>query len=360
MTGIYIHVPFCNGKCPYCDFYSKGAEGDMMDLYVENVITEMGNYNGISVGTIYFGGGTPSVIGSKRLRDILSFVKKVFQLSADCEITVEVNPADASESFFSEISAAGVNRISMGLQSANAKELALLGRRHNAEQVAEAVEMARAAGIKNISLDLMLALPGQTEKMLGKSLDFVENLEVEHVSAYILKIEEGTPFCKRYTEKDLPTDDETADLYLFMAKWLKENGYSQYEISNFAKPGMESRHNLIYWRCEEYLGFGPSAHSFFKGKRFYNISQLPEWRVVDDGIGGDFEEFAMLALRLSEGLIKENCVNRFGNGGKLFEKVKENIKKCPTELIRSDNESISLTSEGFVVSNQVIGTLVDV
>lgn len=369
MPGIYIHVPFCKGKCPYCDFYSLKSSEEDMDRYTNTLADSLWQKKGITASTIYFGGGTPSALGRERLVKILSEAKRAFLVSSDCEITVEVNPGDGEEAFFKALKQAGFNRISMGLQSADEDELKLLGRRHTAEEVKKAVTLAREAGFDNISVDLMLALPvispGKSPKgsmeRLKKSIDFAVSLNVSHISAYILKVEEGTPFASRYKENMLPDDEETAQQYLFMAEALEKMGYNQYEISNFSKPGMESRHNLIYWHGEEYIGFGPSAHSFYNGKRFHFTRDLEAFingeEPVQDGDGGDFEEFAMLALRLREGLKRRSCISRFENGEALFEGIMNNIKKCPPDLVSADSEHISLTPKGFVVSNAVILTL---
>ena len=247
----------------------------------------------------------------------------------------------------------------MGMQSANEAELKILGRRHTAETVREAVKAAREAGIDNVSVDLMLGLPNSSLETLKSSIDFCAALEADHVSAYILKIEPGTPFAKQ--ELNLPDEDGTADQYLFAVNELKKHGYDQYEISNFARPGKESRHNLQYWRCGEYLGLGPAAHSFMEGRRFYFPRDLEGFlngnAPTDDGAGGGFSEFAMLSLRLTEGLPRKICETRFENGGALFDGVLEGCKHLPKNLIHADYERISLTAEGFLVSNAILAEI---
>lgn len=363
MPGIYIHTPFCDGKCPYCDFYSLPLSDEQMDLYTEKVTEQLLGYREktLSAKTVYFGGGTPSLLGAKRLSQILDAAANGFDLEKDAEITLEANPRTVNKAFFSAVRQSGFNRVSIGLQSGDKGELALLQRRHTVENAAEAVRNARAGGFENLSVDLMLALPGQTTETLGRSIDFAVGLDPQHVSAYILKVEENTPFAARYRTDDLPDDELSRELYLFMAEKLEQLGYRQYEISNFAKPGYESRHNLLYWRCEEYLGFGPSAHSFFEGRRFFCPSDLKAYLdgalVVPDGTGGDFEEFAMLALRLTEGLCFTDCMKRYENGSGCYEQILLNTKKCPPGLLQADRDHISLTKEGFAVSNAVIGTL---
>jgi len=364
MLSVYIHIPFCKSKCPYCDFYSAvPREESTLDAYVKAVRARLFSYaekyGDRPVGTVYFGGGTPSALGAERLCAILSAVNEAFSVQKDEEITTECNPADVDEAFFRTLKAGGFNRISMGLQSANESELQILGRRHSKEDVENAVAAARKAGFDNVSVDLMLALPGSDCETLKTSIDFCASLGADHISAYILKIEPGTPFAKQTLS--LPDEDETADQYLFMVKRLGELGYSQYEISNFTRPGKESRHNLQYWRCGAYLGIGPAAHSFMEGRRFYyprDLAGFLEGREpVDDGPGGGFAEFAMLALRLTEGLQRDVCVERFQNGGDLYDAVYRRAKRLPKPLLTADSGKIALTAEGFLVSNAILAEI---
>ena len=366
MLSVYIHIPFCKSKCPYCDFYSACPKDvNILEQYTQALCERIEFYGEKyvhrEVGTVYFGGGTPSVLGAERLCRILASVKSAFSVYPDAEITVECNPADVDRAFFETLKEGGVNRISMGMQSANADELHLLGRRHTAEDVKRAMQSAREAGIDNVSVDLMLALPDSDCEKLESSIDFCAELGADHVSAYILKIEPGTPFWNMADSFCLPDEDGTADQYLFMVKKLAEYGYSQYEISNFTKPGKESRHNLQYWRCKEYLGIGPAAHSFVNGERFFFPRDLKsfmdEAEPQKDGTGGSFSEFAMLALRLSEGLQKTVCAQRFKNGESLFEVVFDKANELPKPLITVDNEKIALTAEGFLVSNAILAEI---
>lgn len=366
MLSIYIHIPFCKSKCPYCDFYSAcPREESALEKYTEVVCARLffygEKYAHRAVGTVYFGGGTPSVLGAERLCRILSAAKAAFDVRADAEITAECNPADVDRTFFGTLKNSGFNRISMGMQSANESELKLLERRHAAEDVKNAMRAAREAGIDNVSVDLMLALPDSDCATLQRSIDFCAALGADHVSAYILNIEPGTPFAMRSDMLRLPDEDGAADQYLFMVQRLKELGYTQYEISNFTRPGKESRHNLQYWHCEEYLGIGPAAHSFMDGRRFYFPRDLESFlngnELVDDGAGGSFSEFAMLALRLSEGLRRSACEERFENGCALYEDVLSRAKKLPKQLITADTKKIALTAEGFLVSNAILAEI---
>lgn len=361
MLGLYIHVPFCHGKCPYCDFYSRPDSAGGMDAYVSAVIDSLSPWReelaDRELATVYFGGGTPSLLGAERLGLILQAVRQGFSLASGAEITLEANPTHVDRPFFEGVRRAGFNRLSMGLQSANQEELRFLGRAHSPQQAAQAVENARAGGFENISLDLMLGLPGGSREKLGRSIAFAASLGVEHISSYMLKVEPGTPFAARGVQ--VPDEDDTAEQYLFAVEELARRGYGQYEISNFARPGKESRHNLLYWRGEEYLGFGPGAHSFFEGRRFYYPRDLEGFlqgnSPVDDGPGGDFGEFAMLNLRLTRGLRRGDCLARFGPEGEaLFDEVFHNAKKCPPQLLRADKDSVSFTPEGFLVSNALL------
>lgn len=357
--GLYIHVPFCRSKCPYCDFYSAPPSEDIKEAYIAALLKRAAQYSDMRFDTVYFGGGTPSLLGADNIERILSR----FNIDSGAEITVECNPSDSCspDGFdFKSAAAAGVNRISLGLQSAVDEERRKLGRRAGAEQVSAAIERARATGISNISLDLMLGIISQTEESLTKSLDFCINSGAAHISAYMLKIESGTYFHKIRDKLDLPDEDETCDLYLKTCDVLESAGFEQYEISNFATPGHESRHNLKYWHCEEYLGLGPAAHSYIDGKRFYferdTAAFIDGAQPVDDGTGGDFEEYAMLALRLNEGLREDLTRRRFGFGiPKEMMSAAKNLEGY--SLLKIHENGISLTRKGFLVSNSVIAEL---
>ena len=281
-------------------------------------------------------------------------------------MTLECNPSDTgginSVFDFGKVAESGINRISLGLQSADNGERKALGRRGGCEDVERAIAKAKAAGIENISLDLMLGIPGQTKESLEKSINFCKSAGATHVSAYILKIEEGTFFYKKRDSLILPDEDETCDLYMFAVDKLRENGYKQYEISNFSLDGFESRHNLKYWHCEEYLGIGAAAHSFVDGKRFYYGRSIDDFVAskppADDGDGGSEEEYIMLALRLTEGVVFEKYKDRFS---KAFpEIIIEKAKLLESHgLVRLSDEAISLTPEGFLLSNSIIAELLD-
>lgn len=354
--GLYIHVPFCAAKCPYCNFYSMRGEQAEQTAYtqqVKAVLREQGSLLHRQANTLYFGGGTPALLGAERLSELVGTAKDVFGL-ADAEITVEVNPTEYKPDFFEKLVEAGVNRISFGLQSADDQELKALGRRHTAEQAAQAVQDARSAGIHNISLDLMLAVPGQTQESVRRSVAFCAELGIPHISAYLLKVEPGTAYYARRDTLVLPNEDETAELYLLACKELEQAGFAQYEISNFAKPGLESRHNLKYWNAEEYWGVGPSAHSFLNGKRFYYPDDLQAFlnqpEPVQEDEGGSLEEYALLRLRLRGGLRHSDCIKRFGSPIPP-NYVRRAAKFNGSGLLLCDDEGIRLLPEGFLVSN---------
>ncbi len=359
-VGLYIHIPFCVGKCPYCDFYSFRADDELKEKYTQKLIEKLKNEKRV-FDTVYFGGGTPSQLGSKRLSDILNAV----DFTDDAEITVECNPSDTGKENtdfdFALLKNAGVNRISMGLQSARDTERKSLGRRAGCAEVSRGIERAVKAGIDNISLDLMLGVPGQTAESLSESIGYCTHSGASHISAYILKIEENTYFGKNREKLILPDDDTVSDMYLQTVSELEKAGFYQYEISNFSLPGKESRHNLKYWKCEEYLGIGPAAHSFIDGKRFFYPPDidcfLSGTEPVYDGEGGDEEEYIMLALRLKEGLNPSEFEKRFGYP--LPDKFFDYAEKLKAGgLADVSAERICLTPKGFLISNSIICELI--
>lgn len=365
--ALYIHIPFCERKCPYCDFYSVAADEALMDAYAGAVVRslERAPYVLAPLDTVYFGGGTPSVLGGRRLSRILVAANARFGIAAGAEITVECNPHSALGPELSILRAAGVNRLSLGMQSADDGQLRRLGRLHTAGDVTAAVEAARSCGFTHFSLDLMLATPGQTLADIDRAVELCGRLGAEHVSAYLLKIEPGTPFDRQGVAVDCPDEDGQAAAYLHAAGALEAGGWAQYEISNFAREGRVARHNLKYWDCREYLGVGPSAHSFLGGRRFYFPRDLRGFlasdgdfsRAVDDGPGGDAEEYVMLRLRLAEGVRWDALAARCP--GFDAKTLREKARRIPGGLATVDADGLRLTAEGFLVSNAVIGELLD-
>ncbi|ARP49514.1 radical SAM family heme chaperone HemW [Caproicibacterium lactatifermentans] len=368
-VGLYIHVPFCSGKCPYCDFFSLRGDDRTMNLYTNRIIEEIKKYKleypDMTADTLYFGGGTPSLLGAERLCRILTAARQAFGLE-NAEITLEANPDGELQPLFEQVHAAGVNRVSLGLQSADERELRLLGRQHTAQDAARAVEDAHRAGIANVSLDLMLAVPGQTAETLQKSVQFCLQAGVTHLSMYLLRIEPHTAYWQRREQMDLPDDDKAAELYEKACSLAEKGGLRQYEISNFARPGQESRHNLKYWDLAPYLGLGPAAHSYFGGKRFYwprslrgflaGEAPLPE---EDAEIpAGSFAEYAMLRLRLTAGLREADCRKRFGHG--IPDAMRRTAQRyVPAGLTQVSPESLRLTRRGFLVSNPLLADLLE-
>ena len=292
----------------------------MLESYTGALIKSINKWGGDlkcrPIDTIYLGGGTPSLLG-KYLPKVLSAVHSAFSVCKDTEITLELNPSGDCESQLHFAKAAGVNRLSIGVQSGNDAELKTLGRTHTAKEAENTVKLARKMGFNNISLDIMLGLPDSTEDSLKKSLEFILKLQPEHISAYILKLEERTVFFAQQDTLNLPDDDSVASQYLLMCNFFEKNGYNHYEISNFSKSGFESRHNLKYWQGREYLGIGPAAHSFINGKRFYYPRDLKGFITgnspLPDGEGGTADEYIMLNLRLKNDISFKDYQERFGN-----------------------------------------------
>ncbi len=309
--------------------------------------------------SVYFGGGTPSLIGSDNILKILKSIRESFDLK-DPEVTVEVNPGDYSILDFEKLSSNGINRISVGVQSLQESELKILGRRHSLQDVYITLENIKKAGINNISADFILGIPGQTTKSLDKALDFCSKNKLSHVSAYLLKIEEGTPFFKNIKRYNFLSDDDCSDLYMYFSEKMKSRGYNHYEISNFAVPDFESRHNCKYWNLEEYLGLGPSAHSMIEKKRFYYPDSLEDFNFnkgyVLEGYSEDEEEYAMLRLRLSAGLKNEDYKLKFNK-----DIPKEYFKRAKVYedlgLVKCSKNGISLTEKGFLLSSSIIGNI---
>lgn len=359
-AGLYIHAPFCAAKCPYCDFYSVPAEDAVIDKYTDMVCKTLTNYSkmeNLHFDTLYFGGGTPSLLGNANLAKILETVRGNFDFS-EKEITLEMNPTTLPNLNLEKLRKNGVNRLSIGVQSAVESELRALGRQHSVKDVEETIKKAQIAGFTNISLDLMIATPGQTLESLKRSIAFCAAQNVQHVSAYMLKVEPGTQFYKNKASLRLKTESEQANLYLAMVSELKRCGFEQYEISNFAKKNYESAHNLKYWNSQEYLGIGPSAHSFINGERFFYPRSLKDFlsgniKPVKDGTGGTMEEYAMLKLRLRDGISNSAFKSRFGVGipQSYFRKAKI-FQNHGLAVV--DGDSIRLTSKGFLVSNKLI------
>ena len=373
--GIYVHVPFCKSKCVYCDFYSLPHAEERMDAYVKAVTAHLletaPRAERHRVDTIYFGGGTPSYLGAKRLREILSVILKKYDVDKHAEITLEANPDSAQDwRELRTLRKAGFNRVSLGMQSADDGELAEIGRVHTAAQVRTAVDAVRKAKIENLSLDLIYGLPHQTMERWQANLEAAVALAPQHLSCYGLKVEKGTPLHARRDSAGLPGDDAQADMYLSTVETLRHYGFFQYEISNFARPGFESRHNLKYWTLQEYAGFGPGAHSDFGGVRYAYERDLDTYiRGVLEGTPMLSEnerippldrdtEYLMLGLRTVQGIAPKTFENRYR---RRFDCLLPFLEECRKAgyAVREEDGSWHLTPGGFLVSNQIIGGVLD-
>lgn len=359
--GLYLHIPFCKAKCIYCDFYSLPHSEEKMDAYAaalrRDLIRRAPDAKDYTVDTVYFGGGTPSYLGAERLCRILETVFAHYRVEKAAEITTEANPDSARDAAaLRQLRSAGFNRISLGMQSACDDELRLIGRVHTHRETVEAVSAARTAGFDNLSLDLIYGLPEQTAARWRENLRAAIALQPEHLSCYGLKIEEGTPLFFKKDGLFIPDDDAQAEEYLAAVGLLEEAGYRQYEISNFARPGRASRHNLKYWTMQEYLGFGPGAHSDFGGRRFAYARDLSAYIRGEEHLSESAcpaprereEERVMLALRTAQGL----DLSTLGEDTRDAEAV---LEECARHgLAQGGNGRWRLTPRGFLVSNAVI------
>ena len=355
MTGIYIHVPFCAKKCPYCDFYSCSYTKSAADAYVKAVCRNLDTLaEGTDVDTVYFGGGTPSLLQTASVAEILDKISTRFHLHSP-EITLEANPRTMTDEKLRGWKTAGINRLSVGVQSFRDDLLGTLGRNHTAEQGKDAIFRATAAGFQNLSLDLMLGLAGHTKMELAEEVQTALSLPITHLSVYLLKIEDGTPYAEQ--PPLLLDEDEMADRYLQLHDLLTAAGFSHYEISNFARLGYESRHNCKYWRCEPYFGIGPAAHSCLNGERFavprdltaFCILEQQPTELTDESPCGSAERI-MLAMRLKEGILLSDCPSE-------RECLLRNAKPFLSTYLYLDGERLTMTPEGWLVSNSVLVSL---
>lgn len=347
MIGLYVHLPFCLRKCPYCAFFSVCDSEDKFEAYVDRVIHESHLYSSQKVDTIYFGGGTPTVLPVNLLTKLLSQLKERFP--CDGEITIEANPATISHDSLSLLHKAGFNRISIGVQSLSNDELRFLGRLHSAQDAIQAIIDAKLSGFDNISADVMFGLPGQTKKSLQKTIKQLVSLPVSHISAYSLSIEGGTPFASQSLL--LPDEDTERAMYYSLRDTLEKFGFKQYEISNYAKQGLEAVHNTNYWLCGEYIGLGAGAHGYIHGIRYENYSDLNKYLTIENPVLSSIkltdtdklEEYYMLGLRMCDG------IQDLGNP-----KVPALIEAGFLERV---NGKIRLSNRGMDVANYVISEL---
>lgn len=357
--GLYIHIPFCEKKCNYCDFYSAFYNKDTLGVYLSTLKGEIKKWGGTinrPIDTIYIGGGTPSLLGEEII-SLLDCIKQSFTISDNAEITVEANPSSCND-FLKFAKQAGVNRLSIGVQSSSDETLKILGRTHTSRDAALTVTKARELGFDNLSLDLMIALPNSDIQTLKEDIDFILSLNPEHISSYILKVEKNTVFAKRQDTLNLPDDDSAAEQYLYMCNAIENSGYNHYEISNFSRENKESRHNIKYWVGDDYLGIGPAAHSSVDGKRFYYprdlIGFIKNPQTINDGESGGKQEMLMLGLRLSRGVDLAQIY------GEIPKDIKEKINLLEKAgYIKTDLSRISLTNSGMLISNSIITELLE-
>ena len=353
-AGIYVHVPFCAVKCPYCDFYSQRYDRQTVQDYTDAVCRNLRALpEGLHADTLYFGGGTPSLLSGEQLLRMTETARETVLLADDAEITLEANPLTVTDSALAAWKAAGINRLSLGIQSVQHDVLRILGRRHTPEQAKAAVKRAQDAGFANLSADLMFGLKIQSADCLADDLNALTALHIPHISAYLLKIEEHTPFAEN--PPALCDDDAQADRYLQMHRTLTAAGYTHYEISNFAQEGYESRHNCKYWRLHPYYGIGPAAHSCHDGKRFAVPRDLVKFcadaRQTEDVTEPEAESFTervMLGLRLREGIRTDSLPD--AERDRLLRRAKPLM---PDYLTLADGR-LTMTPQGWLVSNAVL------
>lgn len=370
--GIYVHIPFCASKCEYCDFYSlRDQPESVMDSYLDVVCRHIQETGALApeyvVDTVYFGGGTPTHFGAEGLAEILTQIRRSFDVSDSAEITFEANPESVTDALLKRLRAEGFNRVSLGIQCDDDEILAKIGRPHTYEQAVNAYDRIRHFGFQNVSVDLIYGLPGQSLGAWQQTLENVLTLHPEHISCYGLKVEEGTPLYGYQAYADLADDDTQADMYLSAVEILKEHGYRQYEISNFARRGKVSRHNLKYWMGMEYIGFGPDASSDFAGKRYSYVRSLPEY-IAGIRNGGQIirelnqiptreraGEYVMMRLRTIGGINRQEYESAFLLPFDPLEKLLQMNEQHG--LARFDNGRWHLTPRGFLVSNSIISDL---
>ena len=369
--GLYVHIPFCVKKCGYCDFLSWCGTSEEKETYVQALLKEIESYRefarGYRVSTVFVGGGTPSVLEAGQMEGVLGNIQEVFELEKKPEITLEMNPGTVTEEKLQCYKENGVNRLSIGLQSVKNEKLEVLGRIHSYEEFLESYELARKAGFTNISVDLISSIPGQKLEEWKEELAALSALSPEHISVYQLIIEAETPFYEKYAEHEelLPDEEESREIYLWTGSFLKEQGYEQYEISNYAKPGKESRHNLKYWERGDYLGLGLGAASMVRNIRMSNTKDMktylercgqPKTMREDAQFleeARQMEEFMFLGLRKTRGVSRKEFRRIFGQEmDMVYEKA---LHKClENGMLKEHKDRVYLSEEGVLLSNAVL------
>jgi oxygen-independent coproporphyrinogen III oxidase len=375
MAGIYIHIPFCKQRCTYCDFYTEVAP-QFIPVLIDSIVRELNirkDYlQNSPINTIYFGGGTPSILSNEQFLLIFEAIYRLFTVAEDAEITFEANPDDLTPGFLTSLQALPFNRISIGIQSFDDKDLKRINRRHTSKQAVEAVKNAQKAGFGNISIDLIYGLPFQTLEAWGDQLDMALSLNIQHISAYGLTYEEGTELWKQRENGEIEVVDDLVmnEMYLLLLDKIKTKGFEAYEISNFALPGYQSRHNSAYWKQEPYLGIGPSAHSYDIVSRQWNIASITDYiKAINSGsdfyereelsLNDRYNDFVMVSLRTAEGLDVKIMEKDFGP--ELAGYCLQNIKTfMDSEQVYYSEGKLRLTAEGIHISNLILIQLMKV
>lgn len=368
--GLYIHIPFCIKKCAYCDFLSWSGDKDQKEEYVRDLEQEIRSYKTFAadyqVSTVYFGGGTPSILETGQIERIMGALRQTFRIEKKAEITLEMNPGTARKEKLKVYRQLGINRLSIGIQSVKNENLKLLGRIHTYEDFLESYHMAREAGFDNISGDLISSLPGQTLEEWKEELEILIRTPLEHLSVYQLIIEEGTEFYERYGEHEelLPDEETSREIYLWTGEYLENQGFRQYEISNYARAGKESRHNLRYWERKDYLGLGLGAASMIRNMRMSNTRDWEKYRTgcrdprkIREEVEfleelRQIEEFMFLGLRKTRGVSRKEFRRTFGKDLDLI--YEKTLKKClENGMLQESGDRIFLSEEGILLSNQI-------
>lgn len=368
--GLYIHIPFCIKKCAYCDFLSWSGDKDQKEEYVRDLEQEIRSYKTFAadyqVSTVYFGGGTPSILETGQIERIMEALRQTFRIEKKAEITLEMNPGTARKEKLKVYRQLGINRLSIGIQSVKNENLKLLGRIHTYEDFLESYHMAREAGFDNISGDLISSLPGQTLEEWKEELEILIRTPLEHLSVYQLIIEEGTEFYERYGEHEelLPDDETSREIYLWTGEYLENQGFRQYEISNYARAGKESRHNLRYWERKDYLGLGLGAASMIRNMRMSNTRDWEKYRTgcrdprkIREEVEfleepRQIEEFMFLGLRKTRGVSRKEFRRTFGKDLDLI--YEKTLKKyLENGMLQESGDRIFLSEEGILLSNQI-------
>ena len=368
--GLYIHIPFCIKKCAYCDFLSWSGDKDQKEEYVRDLEQEIRSYKTFAadyqVSTVYFGGGTPSILETGQIERIMGALRQTFRIEKKAEITLEMNPGTARKEKLKAYRQLGINRLSIGIQSVKNENLKLLGRIHTYEDFLESYHMAREAGFDNISGDLISSLPGQTLEEWKEELKILIRTPLEHLSVYQLIIEEGTEFYERYGEHEelLPDEETSREIYLWTGEYLENQGFRQYEISNYARAGKESRHNLRYWERKDYLGLGLGAASMIRNMRMSNTRDWEKYRTgcrdprkIREEVEfleepRQIEEFMFLGLRKTRGVSRKEFRRTFGKDLDLI--YEKTLKKyLENGMLQESGDRIFLSEEGILLSNQI-------